>query len=285
MKTPPRRSLVGTIAAVLVLGALSVWLQAERDRMPLGTTHDETLYLTQRATGRAVFTHRPLAADLYWIRAIQYFGGRGRLVAAGALAPSYELLYPLLDITTTLDPKFNAAYRFGAIFLSELPPYGPGRPDLAVDLLKKGLQATPLKWEYWQDIGFVYYWDFHDYRKASEAFQHGAEVPGAPWWMRSMAATMLIKGGDRNTSRALWQMLYDTANNDYARNAARVKLLQLRAIDEIEQLQAAFDRRLLRRLPNDPAGTPYVLNGTRIGLSPNSPLFPLPIEPGAGTTR
>ena len=38
----------------------------------------------------------------------------------------YQLLYPLLDITTTLDPHFNIAYRFGAIFLSEPYPGGAG---------------------------------------------------------------------------------------------------------------------------------------------------------------
>ena len=44
---------------------------------------------------------------------------------------TYALLYPLLDLTTTLDPYFSIAYRFGAIFLGEPYPGGPGRPDLA----------------------------------------------------------------------------------------------------------------------------------------------------------
>src|SRR5207245_7658282 len=45
----------------------------------LPSSGDETLYLTERAAGRGIFTFRPLAADLYWIRAIQYFGGRSRV--------------------------------------------------------------------------------------------------------------------------------------------------------------------------------------------------------------
>ena len=39
--------------------------------------------------------------------------------------------------TTTLDPYFNIAYRFGAIFLGERYPGGPGRPDQAVALLAR----------------------------------------------------------------------------------------------------------------------------------------------------
>ena len=280
---PSRGPVLIAVVAVLVLGGLSAWLQAARDRMPLTTTPDATLYLSQRATGRVVFTHRALAADLYWIRAIQYFGSHTQAGRSGSRA-DFDLLYPLLDITTTLDPRFNIAYRFGAIFLSEPYPHGPGRADLAIALLKKGVEAQPERWEYWEDIGFVYYWTLRDYRKASDAFQHGADVKGAPWWMRSLAATMLVRGGDRNTSRLLWTQLYETANNEYARSAALNKLMQLQAIEDIERLQAAFDRGLLRGLPSDPTGKPYVVNGSRVELSPDSSLNPLPIEPGTKTS-
>ena len=293
MTSESRGSIVAAVAAVLVLGGLSVWLQAARDRLPLATSVEEELYLSQRATGRVVFAYRALASDLYWIRAVQYFGSHTRaaqlrdadpteppIAIAAVPADTFDLLYPLLDITTTLDPRFNIAYRFGAVFLSEQYPHGPGRPDLAIALLEKGLKASPEKWQYWQDIGFVYYWNKHDYLNASAAFRRGADLPGAPWWLRSMAATMLAKGGDRNTSRLLWSQLYDTANNDYARNAARTKLMQLKAGDDIDALQKALDRGVLRGLPLDPAGVAYVVGpGSRVGLSPQSPLYPLPIEP------
>ena len=56
-----------------------------------------------------------LAADIYWLRVVQHFGG-DRLNHRAARP--FELLQPLLDLTTTLDPQFTAAYRFGAIFLA-----------------------------------------------------------------------------------------------------------------------------------------------------------------------
>ena len=309
--------VVGAVVGVLVCGAISVRLQAMRDSMPFATTDSEAMYLTQRAVSRAAFTHRSLVSDLYWIRTLQYFGGRAHLsrerqsdpfeppASIAATAPvSFEQLYPMLDITTTLDPRFNIAYRFGAIFLAAQAPDGPGRPDLAVRLLEKALQAAPEKWQYWHDIGFVYYWNTHEYRKASEAFQRGAELPGAPWWLRSLAATMLAKGGDRETSRLLWRQLYESANNDYAKIAARTKLMQLDAIEQIEQLQPLVDRvaerlgepvtswrtlavmGVARGEPVDPTGVPYVLQPTgRVTVSEHSTLFPLPLEPGAGTRR
>jgi tetratricopeptide (TPR) repeat protein len=277
-----------------------------RDRARIPTRIEETLYLPQRAAGRVIFVHRALAADLYWIRAVQYFGNHPQMAqaaqrqAGAGRRVSFDELYPLLDITTTLDPLFNIAYRFGAIFLAPQYPQGAGRPDLAVALLEKGIKASPQKWQYWEDIGFVYYWDVHDYLKASAALQRGADLPGAPWWVRSMAATMLVRGGDRTTSKLLWRQLLETANNEYAREAARNKLMQLQAIEEIERLQPAINRVLarstrpisgwgdllaagvLRGVPVDPSGEPYRLTSEgRVEVAPTSRLFPLPAEPQA----
>ncbi len=119
----------------------------------------------------------PVLADLYWVRAVQYYGGI-RLSTDGK--KRYDLLYPLLDITTSLDPGFTIAYRFGSIFLAEAYPGGAGRPDQAILLLEKGYRASPTRWQYLQDIGFVYYWSLGDYRKAGEWFTRASQSPGRP---------------------------------------------------------------------------------------------------------
>ena len=63
--------------------------------------------------------------DIYWIRAVQYFGGTKLSMDE---KKNFDQLYPLLDITTSLDPHFNIAYRFGSILLSEGYPNGPATP-------------------------------------------------------------------------------------------------------------------------------------------------------------
>src|SRR5262249_58421613 len=125
--------------------------------------------------------------------------------------PECHQLFPLLNLTPPFVPAFTLAYRFGAIFLSEAPPAGPGRPDQAIRLLEKGLAARPDKWEYMQDIGFVHYWWDHDYHAAAAAFQKASTMPGAPWWLESLAATTLAQGGDRRASRVMWQAARRTA--------------------------------------------------------------------------
>ena len=100
-----------------------------------------------------------LVADVYWIRAVIYYGGQRHDRSSGDA--NYDLLYPLLDLVTSLDPHFIVAYRFGAIFLDG-PTRGPGRPDLAIHCCRRGIENDSGRWEYSQDIGFVYYWWLRD---------------------------------------------------------------------------------------------------------------------------
>jgi hypothetical protein len=295
-----------TVAAVALAGTLmsgAAGLQTLREaRYPVPEEVQETLYIT---SGNAVLHltkgYHALAADLYWIRAIQYYGGTKLEAATSDTAAEhadYGLLYPLLDLTTTLDPRFNIAYRFGAIYLAEAQPGGAGRPDLAIALLEKGLKERPDKWEYMQDIGFVNYWWRHDYHAASDWFLRASQVPGAPWWLRSLAATTLAEGGDRRSSRQMWESIRESAEIDWLRHDAERRLLQLRALDEIDALQAAVDRfrksngrsldswqplvqaGILRGVPLDPQQAPYQIDTPgRVSLSAKSPLFPLPDEP------
>ena len=103
-------------------------------------------------------------------------------------------------------------------------------------LLTKGLRSNPTRWEYYQDIGFVHYWWTGDYAQAADAFSKGAAVAGAPWWMKSLAAVTVAKGGDRATSRVLWRALAQTPDNDFLRRDAQRRLVQLDALDQIDEL-------------------------------------------------
>lgn len=287
------RAAAGAAAAVCLGGAVA--LHALEDRWP--APHVDVpglLYLRSSGVAkRVVLDYDAIAADLYWIRALQHFGEER--LSPPEHVRTYALLFPLLDLTTTLDPYFSIAYRFGAIYLGEPYPGGPGRPDLAVALLQKGVAAQPDKWQYMMDLGFVYYWHQRDYKSAAAAFQRASEMHGAPAWLRPLAAVTLAEGGHRAASRALWQQLAQ-AEEPWLRDSAALRLAQLDAMDVIESLEArvkafrdthpdepvAWDRlvaaRLLRGVPLDSSGTPFALDPATgaITVARESKLFPLP---------
>jgi hypothetical protein len=241
---------------------------------------------------RIVLGFDGVAADFYWLRTVQYYGGTK---LSSAENKTYELLYPLLDHTTTLDPRFNIAYRFGAILLSEGYPNGPGRPDEAIALLEKGLRRTPNKWEYYYDIGFVNYWWRRDMRAAADSFLHASRLPNAPEWLQPLAASVLAEGGDQLAARVLWTQMAQTAEQEWMRRTARTRLQQLDAEVVIGQLQPVvnsfYDNAnrfptgweemiragLVRNVPLDPTGVPYTLDPVSgaVDVAKDSSLYPL----------
>src|SRR5574337_687105 len=132
---------------VVVAGFLALWpLQRSIDQqLSAGREASEVLYLASgKLLRRLSLGHEGLLADVYWTRVVQYFGRR-RL----AHATRFDLLGPLLQITTELDPQLPIAYRYGSVFLAEKPPGGAGQPQQALALLRRGIVANPDYWRLW----------------------------------------------------------------------------------------------------------------------------------------
>ena len=283
-------------AVIVLLMAAVVGLQAvheSRGGSPVASAENLLYVRSPEAMKRLALSYDSLLADVYWIRAVQHYGGT-RLSTDPK--KQYDLLYPLLDLATSLDPRFNIAYYYGSTFLAEAPPGGPGRPDLAIALLEKGLQAQPDKWEFVQWIGFVHYWWLQDYEQAAAWFARAAEFPNAPIWMAPLAASTLAQGGSRQSSRLLWEEIARTAEDEWFRNDARRQLRKLDAMDQLDQLRATVDAFVQRQgsppadwsdlraagylsgTPVDPAGIAYRLDAGVVTLDRSSPLWPLPRE-------
>jgi len=285
-------------AALVALFAAVIGLQMLQTReQPLGLPADVStnlLYVrSPEFLRRASLSFHALVADIYWIRTVQHYG---RTKLSTDSNKQYDILYPLLDLSTSLDPYFDVAYKFGAIFLAEEYPAGAGRPDQAIALLRKGLQAQPDKWQLAQEVGFVYYWWLADYQAAAMWFNRAADMTKAPDWLRPLAAVTLAQGGNRATSRTLWTEIVRNADADWLKSQATFRLNQLDAMDGIDVMERVVQQYrartgvlpatwidmiragLLRAIPADPTGTPLRLDAStgKVRLDPKSTLNPLP---------
>ncbi len=272
---------------MLLAGTVVYWTQRAIDaRVGQFRSTEEVLYLPSGKVIKALsLGHNGLLADVYWMRAVQYYGGK-RLRDE----KRFDLLDPLIGIATTLDPQLIHAYRFGAIFLSEQSPIGAQQPEKAVALLKRGIEQNPDEWQLYRDLGFVYYWYLQDYKKGAEAFLEGSKNPKSATWMKTFAAELMAKGGSRESARFLWQQFYDTAETEQMKRNAMENLLRLRALDEmdilrdfINKVEARLGRSVqsieelvnlgfLKQRPLDPKGFPYIFDPeTRnVQMSPDS---------------
>ena len=284
------RASLTVLCAVLVVGLAGVWRLQHGIDAQLDSTHQEQddLVLRSGPLVRAMsLEYAPLAANLYWTRVVQYYGNRHANQRA-----NLDLLWPLLDVTTTLDPNLIVAYRFGGMFLSDSPPRGAGQPQRGIELLRRGIRANPEYWRFYEDLGFIYYFDLHDYHNAAEALMAGSKVPGAMVWMKTAAARIAEKGESLEISAKLWSEIYNSTNEPSIKENAKVHLQLLRAradCGELNKLAAEYKKQtgrppkevrdlvkggLLPGLAVDPVGVVYWfdLEGNA-QINPASPLF------------
>jgi tetratricopeptide (TPR) repeat protein len=238
-------------ASILLLGLSLLYpMQQWIDRAsPRETAGEETLYLSGATIKKMSFGLEALAADVYWIRTVQYFGHKlidsGKPISSATIKDiRMDLLAPLLNIVVTLDPHHLAAYRFGAIFLPERDA------QAAIDLVEKGVRENPNEWRLYQDLAYIY-WQAGNtsgerertekYAKASYWYDRGADVPGAPWWMHDLSGLMNIKGGSREAARAVYSSYLNSDDpNVHAQAIDRLK--QLRSVDELDAINALLSQ-------------------------------------------
>lgn len=274
----------------IALGFAAIWhlqIHIDAQRAIAIQESNDLLVTSPKVLKLLSMEYAPLLGQIYWTRAVQYYGEKH-----AAHSTDLSSLWPLLNISTTLDPNLLPAYRFGSMFLSEASPRGAGRPDLAVQLIERGIQANPDYWRFYQDLGFIYYFDVRDYAKAAQAFEEGSRKPYALVWMKVMAAKIAAEGENFETSMFLWRDVYKTAEDPDTKSGALAHLQVLQAQQDCKQLDALgdeYEKRfghrpgninqlmrsgLLSVQPADPLGFAYQLDSDgKAQLNPKSPVL------------
>ena len=248
----------------------------------------DLLYFSSPSLVKALaFGYDSLLADVYWMRAIQYYGRREE---AARRTVRYKNLASMLDIVTTLDPKMLDVYRAGSIFLAEPDPMGAGQPEAAVKLLDKGIAMHPGEWRLYFDKGFVYFLYLKDFAKAGQVWLDASHIQSAPSWMEGLAARAFSQGGAIETAKDLYRrQLQDSARQDVKENA-RNHLASIQVDEDLwtlefflekyaalhgappARLEALVRAGFLRYVPADPSGVPYLYDPAsgKVSLSPES---------------
>lgn len=168
----------------------------------------------------ATLGHAETAADLAWLRAVQYYGEHRQS------DNRFERMGHVFDVLTTMSPRFVPSYVFGAFALAQ-----EGRQfEAAERLMLKGLRANPTSAELAFKLGFLYYVrpGGRDLPRAAEYFELAARLPGAPPQARRFAAFARQHSGDLSVAFALWQGVYRETGNRYLKAMAEKAMLEIR---------------------------------------------------------
>ncbi len=291
--SPSSRRRGAALVLTLVLGlgssvALARVLDGDRPAVR-AAFEDEGPYLSPETARRLAGDFGGLAADWYWLATLQYVGRKledqsqatrpdtpGPVELDRLKAVDPRVLVRLIELITSLDPRFTAVYEFAAVVLPMVDV------QAAIALLEKGIEANPEQWYLHQQLAYIY-WQRGDYLASADAFRRGARMTTATW-MTYMADRMERQGDDPGVARAMYTRMYEQAQDPQVRQWALNRLLELRSLVErqiIRSLLSSFVgesgrcpqawSELAASLrtaglavdpqgpPIDPSGTPYVL--------------------------
>ena len=226
----PAVIIVAGFAAVI---CLSRYLDRHRPEMPAGYEDTDLSMNGSKLKGFAL-GFEGLMADWYWMRSLQYIGGK--LVNSTTeidledlrdLNP--RLLHPYLDNATDLDPHFIAVYSYGAVILPAIDP------EKAIAITQKGIANNPNEWRLYQHLGYIY-WKLKRYDEAADTYEKGSQIAGSSPFMKMMAAVMRTEGGSRATSRAIYQQMLADSEDEQVRITATRRLQQIDSLDEREAI-------------------------------------------------
>jgi hypothetical protein len=223
--SPLRQRMLMQWAGAIVCAALMAMTASWASRhLPQRPPFEELAYYPSgQALRPATFGHAETAADLAWLRAVQYYGEHRQTDLR------FMKLEHVFDVLTSLAPRFQSPYVFGAFALAQEGHDFPA----AERLLLKGIAANPRSGRLAFEMGFLYYVrpGGRDLQRAAEWFERASHLPGAPVNAARFAAFTRQHGGDLIVALQLWKQIHATTDNRYLREIAE---------REAERIQAAL---------------------------------------------
>ena len=229
---------------------------------------------------------RRVLADTSWLLAVQYYGNR-RLEGS----PGFPDLGALVEQALRFDPGLRPAALTGPLLLAEPPPLGAGEPERADAILADWVRRYPGDFDAVLVRSLLHTWHLEDPATGAGLLEAASARDDAPPWVMALAARSLTGVGARAAARHLWGVLLERAGDGRTRSNARTHLLQLDALDRLDELGSmvrVYERRsgqpprgwedlvaagMLPGPPADPAGVPFVFDEAGVPrIAPQSPL-------------
>ena len=227
LRAAPRRARFLTAWALALLcgaAAFQVAAAAYRDLPRPQPLEELSYYPSGRHLRAATLGHPEAAADLAWLRAVQYYGEHR------ATDLRFTRMGHVFDILTTLAPDFISAYVFGGFALAQ-----EGRDVAGGErLMLKGIEANPTSGVLAFELGFFYFVrpGGRDLARAGEYFEQAARLPDGPAESARFAAFAHQNAGNIAAAYELWRSVAEHSPNRYMREMAERHMEAIRAAVE-----------------------------------------------------
>ena len=216
----------------------------------------------------AVLGYDSMAAAFYWLKTIQYIGDSTQSKR------KYPQIYPLLNLVTDLDPKFEYAYEVGGVILSVYAK----RIEESIALLKKGDKEGLGYWEIPFFIGFNYFYYLGDYDSAARYISKAAQMPRHPAYLPKLAARLYAQAGSPELALDFLQRVYENTQDENVKRALEERMKDVLVERDVTFLNKALkiyrerygkypvdinllvSKGIIKELPKEPFGGHYYID-------------------------
>lgn len=178
-------------------------------------------------------SHHTTAADLYWLKLVQYVG------TEAALRAGWPDLEALAELVTTLDPKYGYAYQAAGILLSTVE-----RIEASNEILDRGMENVPDRWEIPFYAAFNRWHHQGEFQEAGELMLRAARIPGRPAYVPELASRLYASSGSLDDGIALLELMIENTEDPLLRE----DLLRRREDLEIEKMLRRIEDRVAEAL-------------------------------------
>ena len=255
--------VIGCVALLVLLSGLIYGAQRQLEH--LGALHPSAQtfrYLPKGDDLKLVsLGYDQLFADLIWLKAVQVMG------VHGAERHDADYLYQAFDTITTLDPKFDYVYQLGGVFLGLLS----GRPELAVQLLSKGVRNNPGLWRLQFYLGFNEFYFLGHFKEAAEAMAKAAALPGRPVYIQFLASRLYAEAHEPALALDFLKRMYEDTKDEQLRAQLQIRMKEVMIERDVEQLNRAVGI-YTARYHRDPKDLTELVTGGIVSALPTEPL-------------
>ena len=205
--------------------------------------------------------------DVYWLRSLQNMDVRNQH------RRRFSYLYHLLNVSSTLQPRYHPVYVGGGGFLQVIFwDYEGGEA-----LFLKGLKEYPESIRILSFLALLYMTDLQDFQTAAHYLDLAGRVKGAPPWYRSLAARLYVEASRPDAALGILSALHHSEKNRKTRKelGRKMKLvlmekqiMSLKVLKKkyeskfgfLKNLDLLVEKKMIDRISQDPFGGRFYLS-------------------------
>ncbi|MFO8057822.1 MAG: hypothetical protein R6V10_11045 [bacterium] len=251
------------IAALVLFGilifVLQVWIDRRSEELDAGQKRGFTPP-NSAIVKTASMGYHTIVADLYWLRAIQYYSE-----SVNKKVPPVDL-YPLTDFITDLDPDFCVSYYFAGQNMM----LGGVEADKVIRILEKGKKHCPEDYRPPFLLGYLYYFYLHEPEKSADNMEIAARLKDKPYFAL-LASRIRSETGRLETSMSFLEEMLRHTEDEMARKKFRRRMAEIRTRQMEKELNRVLEK-YRQETGSYPAGIHDLIRAGFLEKMPENPM-------------